>query len=138
MMEADKVVKTIKQSFELSRNGLADELLDLHDLSYTRFSDLPPFRLQSREEAVKLKLSLMTELIDFDYRMTEPSVSVLGDVAVAAFVMRYRGMAVNNYAFEGRMVDSTVRCSMVLKKVDGRWKIVHEHVSRVPEGFSPD
>ncbi|MEM2095635.1 MAG: nuclear transport factor 2 family protein [Candidatus Caldarchaeum sp.] len=137
-METDEVVNTIKVSLEFSKNGLVDEVLELHHQDYTRFSDLPPFRLQSRDEALKLKLSLMTELVDFEYRMTEPKVVIMGDVALAVFTMRYRGMAVNNYAFEGRMVDAAVRCSVVLRRVGRSWKILHEHVSRVPEGFSAD
>ncbi|MEM0383374.1 MAG: nuclear transport factor 2 family protein [Candidatus Caldarchaeum sp.] len=137
-METDEVINTIKLSLEFSRNGLIDEFQELHHQDYTRFSDLPPFRLQSRDEALKLKLSLMTELVDFDYRMTEPQVVIMGDVALAVFTMRYGGMAVNNYAFEGRMVDAAVRCSMVLRRVGRSWKILHEHVSRIPEGFSAD
>ncbi|MEM1943612.1 MAG: nuclear transport factor 2 family protein [Candidatus Caldarchaeum sp.] len=137
-METDEVVNTIKVSLEFSKNGLVDEVLELHHQDYTRFSDLPPFRLQTRDEALKLKLSLMTELVDFEYWMTEPKVVIMGEVALAVFTMRYRGMAVNSYAFEGRMVDAAVRCSVVLKRVGRIWKILHEHVSRVPEGFSAD
>jgi len=54
------------------------------------------------------------------------------------FNLRYQGMAVNDYAFEGKLVKGVSRCTTVLKKTSQGWRILHEHYSRVPEGFSSD
>ena len=137
MEEVKEVLGFLARVFEAGRNGLWEEFESLHSPGYTRFSDLPPFRLQSREEALKLKLSLLTELIDFEYEFVEPRVDFRDGFAVASFILRYRGMAVNDYAFEGRLVDSVVRCTAVLEKTGDGWRILHEHLSRTPEGFSP-
>ncbi len=138
MNQVEEILETIRKSFEFGRQGLLDEFNELHAQNYTRFSELPPYRLQERDEALKLKASLLTDLVDFTYQIMHSTIVVMDDTAVAVFMMKYRGMAVNDYAFEGRIVDAMVRCSMVLRRsVDG-WKILHEHISKIPEGFSPD
>ncbi|MEM1946324.1 MAG: nuclear transport factor 2 family protein [Candidatus Caldarchaeum sp.] len=138
MKEADEVLETIRKCFELGRNGLFEEFTALHAENYTRFSDLPPLRLQERDEALKLKASLLTELVDFEYEIINPTVELMEDMALAVFYMRYKGLAVNDYAFEGQMVNVTVRCSVVLQKSEHGWRIVHEHMSRTLEGLLPD
>ncbi|MEM2236899.1 MAG: nuclear transport factor 2 family protein [Candidatus Caldarchaeum sp.] len=138
MNPSDEILETIRKCFELGKNGMFEAFNELHAENYTRYSDLPPFRLQERDEALKLKASLLTELVDFEYEMMQPTVELMEDTALAVFLMRYRGMAVNDYAFEGRMIDATVRCSVLLRKTKQGWKIVHEHLSKIPEGFSPD
>jgi hypothetical protein len=134
---AEEVLSFLARVFEAGRNGSWEEFESMHSPGYTRFSDLPPFRLQTREEALKLKLSLLTELIDLEYEFLEPRVVVMERFAVASLILRYRGMAVNDYAFEGRLVDTVVRCSIVLEKTENGWRILHEHLSRTPENFPP-
>ncbi len=138
MGQVEEVLETIRRSFELGRKGLVDEFNELHDQNYTRFSELPPYRLQERDEALRLKASLLRGLVDFTYQLIYPTIVVVDGAAVAVFLMKYRGMAVNSYAFEGRIVDATVRYSMVLQRSANSWKILHEHISKIPWGFSPD
>jgi len=138
LSDEKEVLDVVRKAYDFGRQGIYEKFSAIHASGYTRFSDLPPFRLQEREEALKLKESLLTQLIDFEYELINPKVAIHGDVALASFIMRYRGMAVNDYAFEGRIVDTLVRCTVILIREDGEWKIVHEHFSRIPEGFSPE
>ncbi|MEM4190024.1 MAG: nuclear transport factor 2 family protein [Candidatus Caldarchaeum sp.] len=138
MTQLDEVLETIRRSFELGRSGLFEEFSELHAENYTRFSDLPPLRLQDRDEALKLKASLLSELVDFEYEIVNPSIQLMGNIALALFYMRYKGLAVNDYAFEGQRVEATVRCSVLLQKTVQGWKIVHEHLSKAHESFLPD
>ncbi|BAJ49877.1 conserved hypothetical protein [Candidatus Caldarchaeum subterraneum] len=136
--QAEEVYRVVVEALEAGIRGDEETFNDLHSHGYTRYSDLPPYRLQSREEALKLKISLLTQLIDFEYSLENFQTFYHGDVAVACFLLRYRGMAVNDYAFEGRMVEGVARCTVVLEKNGDKWRILHEHLSRVPEGFSAD
>lgn len=133
---ADEIYQTVEKSFEVGKQGFSDDFNDLHSPRYTRYSDLPPYHLQEREEALQLKMSLLTQLVDFKYDIENFQVVIADGTAVAFFILHYRGMAVNDYAFEGKVVKGTARCTLVLERVGGSWKILHEHLSRVPEGFS--
>ncbi|MCS7137287.1 MAG: nuclear transport factor 2 family protein [Candidatus Caldarchaeum sp.] len=135
---AEEIYQTVLKMFELGKQGMSEEFNDLHSSEYTRYSDLPPYRLQEREEGLQLKMSLMTQLVDFEYSVENFRVLTSGHLALAFFTLQYKGMAVNDYAFEGKFVKGLARCTLVLEKVGGCWKILHEHLSRVPEGFSLD
>jgi len=131
--EEMRVLETITKVFEAGRNGDAEMIKQLHSNSYTRFSELPPFHLQERDEALKLKTALYTELIDFNYKMENVNIRIISDsVAVAAFNLSYEGVYIYSYTFEGRPFSMHVRCTAILVKEDGEWKILHEHYSRIP------
>ena len=127
-------METILRVLEAGRRGDADEIKSLHSESYTRYSELPPFHLQERDEALKLKTSLYTELVDFSYRVEDFSVRMLAEnVALATFTLSYEGVYIYSYTFEGRPFTMKVRCTAVLVKEGGDWRILHEHYSRIPE-----
>ncbi|MCX8201561.1 MAG: nuclear transport factor 2 family protein [Candidatus Caldarchaeum sp.] len=133
---AEEIYQTVVKSFEAGKQGLSDDFNDLHSARYTRYSDLPPYHLQERDEALQLKTSLLTQLVDFEYNIENFRVITVQDTAVAFFILHYRGMAINDYAFEGKVVEGSARCTLVLERIGGSWKILHEHLSRTPEGFS--
>ncbi|MEM2770600.1 MAG: nuclear transport factor 2 family protein, partial [Nitrososphaerota archaeon] len=60
-------------------------------------------------------------------------VSVFGDVALATYLVKYKGMLVYQYRFEGQLISVTAFCSSVLVRGSEGWKIVHEHFTRIPE-----
>lgn len=94
---------------------------------YTKFDDWPPFERQGidglEREAEALKV-----LKEYNYEISDWRVDLLDDnVALASFIIKYRGRI--------REVDFNIksRVSMVLIRVEGEWKIIHEHWSRFPE-----
>ena len=134
-MSAEReVLETVLRVFEAGRRGDEEEIKNLHSDNFTRFSELPPLHLQERDEALKLKTSLYTELIDFNYRIENFNVRLLSDnVALATFTLSYEGVYIYSYTFEGRPFTMNVRCTSVLVKEGSSWKIVHEHYSRLQE-----
>lgn len=57
-------------------------------------------------------------------------VETAGDVAFAHFLQRFTGTMTN-----GATVDMWVRVTMGLRRVDGAWRILHEHMS---DPFDPE
>jgi len=127
----NEVYHAVQQVLEWAKMGELDKFIAAHDEDYTRFSDLPPFTIQHRDLALRLKTSLFTELIDPQFQIREMKVRVYGEVAVATYIMDFSGVAVSGYTFEGRKLEGSSRCTAVLRKKSGRWLIVHEHLSRL-------
>jgi hypothetical protein len=127
----NEVYQTILQVLEWGRMGEMEKFVEAHSQDYTRFSDLPPYTIQHRDLALRLKSSLFTELIDIQFQIREVEIQHYGDIAVATYILDYSGVAVNGYTFEGKKLESSSRCTTVLKRESDRWVIVHEHLSRI-------
>jgi ketosteroid isomerase-like protein len=56
-------------------------------------------------------------------------VEVLGDVAIVLYELEMSGLLVYQYRFEGSRWVRSARCTAVLKKEEGVWRIAHEHFS---------
>jgi ketosteroid isomerase-like protein len=63
------------------------------------------------------------------YENEDVDIKVSGDLAVARSLMRFRGQT-----HDGNEMKSILRCTNVFERRDGRWLIVHAHVS-VPIGY---
>jgi ketosteroid isomerase-like protein len=61
------------------------------------------------------------------WRLDEPLIDVWGDTALARYVLEFA------YA-PPRAVEGTIRITDVLRKRDGRWRIVHHHEGTMPAG----
>jgi uncharacterized protein (TIGR02246 family) len=61
------------------------------------------------------------------WRLDEPLIDVWGDTAIARYVLEFA------YA-PPRVVEGTIRITDVLRKRDGRWRIVHHHEGTMPSG----
>ncbi|KYH42850.1 MAG: hypothetical protein AYL33_000100 [Candidatus Bathyarchaeota archaeon B63] len=94
--------------------------------NYTKFDDWPPFYLQE-SEALENEAKALRVLKEYDYEIRGWKIQVFGDFAVAAFMIRYRGL-IRNLKFN---VES--RVSVFLSKAGGEWRIIHEHWSRIPK-----
>ena len=135
MSNEREILETILKVFEAGRRGDAEGIKMLYSERFTRYSELPPLHLQLRDEALKLKTSLYTELIDFKYQINDLNVVMLsGDAALATFTLSYEGVYIYSYTFEGRPFTMNVRCTAVLVREGGGWKILHEHYSRLDDG----
>lgn len=132
MTSENEVYETVLKVLELGRSGDMEKFVEAHSEDYTRFSDMPPFSLQHRDLALQLKRSLLAELIDVQYEIRDFDVRLYDDLAIAAYILEYSGVAVSGYTFEGRRLQKTVRCTTVLRRKLGRWVIVHEHLSSIP------
>lgn len=61
------------------------------------------------------------------WSLDEPLVDVWGDTAVARYVLEFAYAA-------PRAVGGTIRITDVLRRRDGRWRIVHHHEGTMPSG----
>ncbi len=92
---------------------------------YTKFDDWPPFELQE-SEALESEAKALKVLSEYEYETRSWKTMVFGDFAVTTFVIKYRGkMRGLNFAVQSRV-------SAFLTKINGEWKLIHEHWSRFP------
>jgi ketosteroid isomerase-like protein len=57
---------------------------------------------------------------------------VMGDVAVATFLLEVTGMIIDDYSFRGTSVNIKSRVTIVLQKdKKDQWKMVHQHLSKL-------
>ena len=96
---------------------------------FSSFSDMPPYDLKDFATSVALQELRFVSISDYDYEIRNPSVSVFGNTAVAAFGLRQSGMLVDNKAFTGEHMVMESRATFVLVKRPD-WRIVHIHFSR--------
>ncbi|MDG6939552.1 MAG: nuclear transport factor 2 family protein [Nitrososphaerota archaeon] len=119
--------------FEAGKNKDLSSLARLHSDLLTKFDEFPPYSRQSYDDALVYEQAAFANISDYDYKITELRVDVVGAAAVATFYLEYSGVFVNDYSFEGRPVGSRSRVTMVLAMSADGWKIVHEHFSAFPE-----
>ncbi|MEM2718986.1 MAG: nuclear transport factor 2 family protein [Candidatus Bathyarchaeia archaeon] len=122
----EAVKSVVLQRIEGIRRRDAEAVQRLIDKeNYTKFDDWPPFERQGldglRREAEALKV-----LREYRYEINDLRIDLFGDAALASFTIEYSGR-MRNLDFNVKS-----RVSIVLVKVGGEWKIVHEHWSRFP------
>jgi len=92
---------------------------------YTKFDDWSPYELQE-SEALASEAKALKVLKEYEYETRSWKTTVFGDSAATTFLIRYRGkMRDLNFFVQSRV-------SAFLTKIDGEWKLVHEHWSRFP------
>ena len=129
------VEATIRSLFEVGKNKDLSSLADLHasrDL-FTKFDENPPYTRQNSEEAFVYEQAAFANISDYEYTIEELRIDLLGDVAISTFYLTYSGMFVNDYSFEGSPVRARTRATFVLTRTPRGWKMVHEHLSRLPD-----
>jgi ketosteroid isomerase-like protein len=126
-MSEDEVKAVLIRRIEGIKKKDAQSIADLVDKDrYTKFDDWPPFERQGLEtlnrEAEALKL-----LKEYDYEISGWKVDVINNVAIASFIINYRGTIRDlNFNIKSRV-------TAVLTKINDEWKLIHEHWSRFPQ-----
>ena len=100
---------------------------------YSKFNDNLPLRRLSSKEASMHEEVALANITDYSYDIESLKIDIFGDIAVTTFYLKYSGMFVNNYTFEGKPIETKSRVTMVFEKRDSGWLIVHEHRSRFTE-----
>lgn len=123
----EEVIKNVLiQRIEAIKNRDAKAIANLvFAEKYTKFDDWPPFDLQD-SNALRSESDALKVLKEYSYETRGWRVEIFGDLALAAFIIRYKGRI--------RDLDFNVqsRVTEVLLKHGDRWRIVHEHWSRFP------
>lgn len=94
--------------------------------NYSKFDDWPPFERQGLD-GLKREAEALKVLKEYIYEISDLKIDLLGDAALASFIIRYHGWMRDLY------FNVKSRVTIVLVKVGDEWKIIHEHWSRFPE-----
>jgi hypothetical protein len=127
--ESLKVKNFIYTYFQLAQSKEIQEFLDSR---FTKFGDAPPYDRRDFERALMLEQLHFASLSDYDFKIENLNTEVMGDVALATFLLEVTGMIIDDYSFRGTSVKSKSRVTIVLQKdKKGRWKMVHQHLSKL-------
>lgn len=123
----NEIMNAITRRLDGIKNRDENAVKELIDERYTKFDDWPPFRRQEAEEALKNEFAAFKVLSKYGYELKDNKVTILGNVAIATFHIRYWGEIRN------RQFEVVSRVTSVLIRQGSEWKVVHEHFSRFPE-----
>ena len=134
LSDREQIIDVIETFFESGKTKDLAKLkeIQLDDSSFSSFSDVPPYDLKDFATTVMLEELKFVSISDYDYKITNPKISIFGDTAVAAFELNQKGMLVDNKAFTGECISINGRATFVLLKKP-TWKIVHIHLSKINE-----
>ncbi len=97
---------------------------------FSKFDESRPHTRQNANDAFMYEQARFANISDYEYKIEDLKIDVIGLVAVATFYLEYKGVFVNDYSFEGSTVGGRSRVTMVVGKFGDEWKIVHHHASR--------
>jgi ketosteroid isomerase-like protein len=100
---------------------------------FTKFDESPPYTRQDSDDAFMYEQARFANISDYEYKIDDLRIDVVGFMAVATFYLEYKGVFVNDYSFEGSTVGGRSRVTMVVGKFGDQWRIVHHHASRFEE-----
>jgi len=100
---------------------------------FSKFDESQPFTRQDVDDAFMYEQARFANISDYEYKIDDLRIDVIGFVAIATFYLSYKGVFVNDYSFEGSTVGGRSRVTMVVAKFGEEWKIVHHHASRFDE-----
>jgi len=100
---------------------------------FSKFDESPPYTRQDSDDAFIYEQARFANISDYEYKIDDLRIDVIGFMAIATFYLEFKGVFVNDYSFEGSTVGGRSRVTMVVGKFGDQWKIVHHHVSRFPD-----
>ncbi len=125
-MSEMEVLAVIRAQEDANAEGDALAVVDAMHADVVLF-DLPPplaYRGEQARDIEGLKAWFATWRNGVTVHMADPQFMIDGDLAVAFGLSRMIGMKT-----DGTEVDSWSRRTIVLRRIAGSWKIVHEHAS---------
>lgn len=133
MTDSDKIRDIIYNYFQLAKTKEIEKIEEFLDPSFTKFGESPPYDRRDFERALMLEQLQFASLSDYEFKIENFKTEVTGDSAIATFVLQVTGMIVDDYSFRGTTIDNRSRATVVLQKdKNGQWKLVHQHLSRMP------
>jgi ketosteroid isomerase-like protein len=124
----DEIKAVLDGIFKSLQEKDADKLISYHIYGpkFTEFRDAA--RRFNSEENEEHERGLIGAISGFDYNLGDLAINVFGDVAVVTFHADFRP------TIGGDVVQIWELTTLVFVKVNGDWKITHEHHSPLNEG----
>ncbi len=129
-LESAKIRDLINEYFQLAKTKEIEKIDGFLHSTFTKFGDSPPYDRRDYERALMLEQLQFASISDYDFKIEDMSIEIQGDVAVASFLLQSTGMIVDDYSFRGTTINNKSRATIVLRKVNGHWKMLHQHLSR--------
>ena len=123
----EDIIKTIIKRFDGIKNkdeNLVNSIIDVE--KYSKFDDWPPYKRQTGYDALKNEFSAFKVLSNYNYDYNDFKVDIMGDTAIATFLLHYSG------EMRKKTFEVYSRVTIVLEKQGSEWKIIHEHYSQFP------
>lgn len=135
MSESD--VRTINDViysyFQLAKSKEIERIPDFFDNRFTKFGDSPPYDRRELERALMLEQLQFASISDYDFKIEDLKVDVVGETAISTFSLQSTGMIVDDYSFRGTTINNKSRVTIVFgKDKKGMWKMLHQHFSKAP------
>ncbi|MDQ3806680.1 MAG: nuclear transport factor 2 family protein [Thermoproteota archaeon] len=130
--ESVKVRDFIYKYFQLAQSKEIEKIEEFFDPRFTKFGDSPPYDKRDFGRALMFEQLHFTSLSDYDFKIENLNTEIMGNVALATFLLEVTGMIVDDYSFRGTSVDNKSRVTIVLQKdKKDQWKMVHQHLSKL-------
>lgn len=127
-LNAQEEVKKIFSDFAAAiRSGKLDEIMDFYDRSIVAFDMMPPLQFIGLNKYQKSWDECFTSYFEFpvQFEYVEQNIEVADDIAFSHSLVHMSGAAKK----DGEKMEAWMRNTTCLKKLDGAWKITHEHNS---------
>lgn len=128
-LESQQEIQTVLDDiFKAINEGDADKLISYHIYSpkFTEFRDSE--RRFNSQENEDYERGLVGAVSNFDYNLGDLKINVFGDVAVVTFHADFRP------TIGDEVMQIWGSTTLVFVKVNGKWKITHEHHSPLNVG----
>lgn len=135
MSSADsaKIRDLISKYFQIAKSKEIERIPDFFDQRFTKFGDSPPYDRRELERALMLEQLQFASISDYDFKIEDLKIDVVGDMAVATFALASTGIIVDDYSFRGTAISNRSRATIVFQKdKKGVWKMLHQHLSKIP------
>jgi ketosteroid isomerase-like protein len=131
-IESLEIRNFIEKYFQLARSKEIEKIEEFLDPRFTKFGDSPPYDRRDFGRALMLEQLHFTSLSDYDFKIENLNTELMGDVAVATFLLEVTGIIIDDYSFRGTSVNNKSRATIVLQKDKKQnWKMVHQHLSKL-------
>jgi len=134
LSDTSEILEIIKVFFDAgkTKNLAPLRAIELDDPRFSSYSDVPPFELKDYATTMALQQLRFVSISDYEYEIKNPRVDIFGNSAVVTFQLKQTGVIVDNYSFRGQHLSMESRVTFVLIK-SPKWKIVHIHMSKIPD-----
>jgi ketosteroid isomerase-like protein len=121
--EADAVLKVERNAWEAAKNKQMDAFTDYFAEDASMFGEGQAYRVRGKPDLMRGLEAWISQNDLRSYQMLEPQVQVEGNTALLTYYFSVAGTRA------GKDFSESGKVTMVYVKQDGKWRVLHEHVS---------
>ncbi|WP_409477304.1 YybH family protein [Pseudobdellovibrio sp. HCB154] len=126
-----EIRQLLEEFADAIRSGKIEDIMSFYDPGLIAFDVVPPLRFTNANEYRKNWETQFTSKMQFpvSYEFSEEKLQVDGDLGVFHALIHTAGTIKEPQQGEPKEMDCWGRYTCVLKKMNNRWRIFHEHFS---------